>query len=130
MPSQISASDAHDEAERRAAVRAPFQLPCELVMDGRTHAASSVNISEGGLGALVGPEMGRPDFLQGRSVRVRLTLDGIALALSAVIVRAEVVPTGEVMLALCFTNVTEAEANDIRKQVFAQLRAIRAAGRL
>ena len=66
-------SDIAEEIQRRAAVRAPFRAQCVLVLNCDRQLVQGANLSEGGLSCLVDPALGRPDYLMGLTVHVRLT---------------------------------------------------------
>ena len=114
--------------ERRAAERATLVVPCNVILHGRPHPASCVDISEAGLGCLIDPPLGSGAIPLGLTVKVRLRLGSEALELAAVIVRAELCSGGEVMLGMRIRNVSESACDQIRAFVSAHPRALRATG--
>ena len=129
--SEAGDSDVDELTQRRAAVRAPLPTACVLTLHGRRRAADCVDISETGLSCLVNPlDVGSPELLVGLAVRVQFTLAAGTLEFSATIARAGACSGGKVMLGLCFQNLSPRDGDQIRKEVFTQLRAIRASGRL
>ena len=121
-------TDAELATERRAAERATLPASCVVILHGRPHPGTCVDISEGGLGCLIDPPLGSGEIPLGLMVKVRLSLDSEALELTAVIVRAELCSGGEVMLGLSFRNVSESAGDQIRTFVAAHTRVAQAAG--
>ena len=117
-------TEARPATERRAAERATLPASCIVILHGRPHPASGVDISEAGLGCLIDPPLGSGAIPLGLMVKVRLRLDSEALELTAVIVRAELYSGGEVMLGLHVRNVSESAGNQIRTFVAAHPRAL------
>ena len=115
--------------ERRAAERGTLPVSCIVILHGRPHSATGVDISEAGMGCLIDPPLGSGAIPLGLMVKVHLRLDSEALVLTAVIVRAELYSGGEVMLGLHVRYVSESDGDQIRTFVAAHRHALaRAAG--
>lgn len=119
------------EEQRRDYVRAPLVAPVLVEMQGTTHDAGALDLSEGGLRcaletAGVGHSTG--GLSEGDLVEVTVRLPDGAVTAHAEVVRLAPDGMHRLELALRFHQLTEAQADAIRGQVFAELRALRARG--
>jgi hypothetical protein len=118
-------TDAEPSTERRAAERATLPASCIVILHGRPHPATGVDISEAGLGCLINPPLGSGAIPLGLMVKVQLRLDSEeALVLTAEIVRAELYSGGEVMLGLHVRYVSESAGGQIRTFIAAHRHAL------
>jgi hypothetical protein len=111
--------------QRRSFVRADVQLPVHLLVERTEHEVTALDISEGGLRCSTRGALG---LSGGTSVEVGLDLDErLRLRLPAEVVRARhPVPDGPLDLGLRFTGLSIADADRLRRWIFAELRRQRA----
>ena len=110
-----------ERSQRRKAVRAKAELPIVMPWSGALLKGMTIDISEGGIKALVDgwglpPEGGTP-------VLVTVTLeDGISLDVHGEVVWTSDRGTGQWILAVRFTQVSERDGDTLRRRVFRALR--------
>jgi hypothetical protein len=111
-------------SQRRKAVRARLPLPVVMPWAGAVLAGTTIDVSEGGMKALV-DGWGLPPE-PGTSAAVSLTLeDGVLDLLGEVVWYAD--RASQWVLAVRFVDVPEAGADRLRRRVFQALREERAA---
>ncbi len=117
----LTPTGAAERSQRRKAVRASAELPVVMPWSGALLKGLTVDISEGGVKALVDgwglpPESGTP-------MRVTLTLeDGITLDVQGEVVWTADRGTKQWILAVRFTQVSERDGDTLRRRVFRALR--------
>jgi hypothetical protein len=110
-----------ERSQRRKAVRAVAALPVVMPWSGALLKGMTVDISEGGIKALVDgwglpPESGTP-------LQVTLTLEeGISLDVHGEVVWTADRGTKQWILAVRFTQVSERDGDTLRRRVFRALR--------
>lgn len=102
--------------QRRDYARVSHHVPMRLRIDEEWHEGLLVDIGEGGLSCAVPGDLTR--LVPGRPVHVALTIGADAVVLAAHAVRAEVVASGETVVAVCFEELTPRMSDQIRKDVF------------
>ena len=121
----LSPTGQAERSQRRKAVRATVALPIVLPWSGGLLRGTTIDVSEGGLKALVDgwglpPEPGTP-------VRVTLSLeDDVTLDLAGEMAWGSDRGTGQWVLAIQFTDVGERAGDTLRRRVFRALREERA----
>jgi hypothetical protein len=112
--------------QRRSFVRADVQLTVHLRVEGADHELTALDISEGGLRCSTRKALG---LMGGTAVQVGLDLDDqLRLRLRAEVVRARhPAPEAPLDLGLRFTDLSIADADRLRRWIFAELRRQRAA---
>jgi c-di-GMP-binding flagellar brake protein YcgR len=116
--------------QRRSFVRADVQLPVQLRAEGADHQVTAHDISEGGLRCSTRTALG---LTGGTAVEVGLELEleldeQLRLRLPAEVVRARhPAPEAPLDLGLRFTDLSIADADRLRRWIFAELRRQRAA---
>ena len=113
------------KCQRRSFVRADVELPVQLHVDGVRHLITALDISEGGLRCSTRQALG---LTGGTAVDVGLDLEErLQLRLTAEVVRARhPVPDAPLDLGLRFTDLAIADADRLRRWIFAELRRQRA----
>ena len=111
--------------QRRSFVRADVQLPVQLHVERSDHQVMALDISEGGLRCSTREALG---LSGGTAVEVGLDLgEQLQLRLPAEVVRARhPVPEAPLDLGLRFTDLSIADADRLRRWIFAELRRQRA----
>ena len=111
--------------QRRSFVRADVQLPVHLRAEGADHEVMALDISEGGLRCSTRSALG---LSGGTAVEGGLDLDEqLQVRLTAEVVRARhPVPEAPLDLGLRFTDLSIADADRLRRWIFAELRRQRA----
>ena len=121
----LHATGPAERSQRRKAVRAAAELPVVMPWAGALLKGLTIDISEGGIKALVDgwglpPESGTP-------LRVTITLeDGISLDVHGEVVWTAERGTKQWILAVRFTQVSERDGDTLRRRVFRALREERA----
>lgn len=120
----LAVSGQAERSQRRKAVRARVEVPVIIPWAGSQMTGSTVDLSEGGMRALMDGWGVPPD--PGTSSQVSLDLDDALLHLRGVIVWTSI--RGALwMLAMKFNDVPEKAADLLRRRVFQALRDERAA---
>ncbi len=111
--------------QRRSFVRADVQLPVHLRAEGADHEVTALDISEGGLRCSTRKALG---LTGGTAVEVGLDLDEqLQVRLTAEVVRARLpAPEAPLDLGLRFIDLSIADADRLRRWIFAELRRQRA----
>ena len=111
--------------QRRSFVRADVQLPVLLRVEREEHQITALDISEGGLRCSTREPL---RLSSGTAVEVGLDLgEDLRLQPAAEVVRARrTVPEAPLDLGLRFTGLTIADADRLRRWIFAELRRQRA----
>jgi PilZ domain len=116
-----------ERSQRRKAVRAKVAVPIVMPWSGGLLRGTTLDLSEGGLKALVDgwglpPESGSP-------VRVTLSLENdVTIDLAGEVAWGSDRGTGQWVLAVQFTDVDERAGDTLRRRVFRALREERARG--
>ena len=116
-----------ERSQRRKAVRAKVALPVVLPWAGGLLRGTSIDLSEGGLKALV-DGWGLPPE-SGSKILITLSLeDDVTIDLDGEVAWGSDRGTGQWVLAVQFTDVTEGAGDTLRRRVFRALREERARG--
>ena len=118
---QLQPTGQAERSQRRKAVRAAAELPVVMPWSGSLLKGLTVDISEGGIKALV-DGWGLPPE-SGAAVLVTLTLeDGISLDVPGEVVWTADRGTKQWVVAIRFTQVSERDGDTLRRRVFRALR--------
>ena len=110
-----------ERSQRRKAVRAQAELPVVMPWAGALLTGTTVDISEGGMKALVDGWGLPPDA--GTPLRVTVTLEeGVSLDVHGEVVWTSDRGTKQWILAVRFTQVSERDGDTLRRRVFRALR--------
>lgn len=110
--------------QRRSHARVVTEGPVTIIRDRQAHAASLIDLSEGGLRA----ELDDPETVVGVGdlVSVILVLDKIEHDVRARVVRVQVVPGQARTIAAAFLDLGHRQADELRRHVFAEQTRVRA----
>ena len=118
---QLQPTGQAERSQRRKAVRAAAELPVVMPWSGSLLKGLTIDISEGGIKALV-DGWGLPPE-SGAALLVTLTLeDGISLDVQGEVVWTADRGTKQWVVAIRFTQVSERDGDTLRRRVFRALR--------
>ena len=118
---RLQPSGQAERSQRRKAVRAAAELPVVMPWSGSLLKGLTVDISEGGIKALV-DGWGLPPE-SGAQLVVTMTLeDGISLDIHGEVVWTADRSTKQWVIAIRFTQVSERDGDTLRRRVFRALR--------
>jgi c-di-GMP-binding flagellar brake protein YcgR len=118
-PAGVARSD-----QRRRHVRVVTEGPVTIIRDRQAHAATLLDLSEGGLRA----EITDPETVVGVGdlVSVILVLEKVEHDMRARVVRVHVVPGEPRTIAAAFLDLGHHQADELRRHVFAEQTRVRA----
>ena len=118
-PAGVARSD-----QRRRHVRVVTEGPVTIIRDRQAHAATLLDLSEGGLRA----ELDDAETIVGVGdlVSVILVLDKVEHDMRARVVRVHVVPEKPRTIAAAFLDLGHHQADELRRHVFAEQTRVRA----
>jgi hypothetical protein len=125
LPSwQVRPVGAPRSDQRRRHVRVVTDGPVTIIRDRQAHAATLLDLSEGGLRV----EMGDPATVigVGDQISVVVVLDRVEYDLRARVVRVHVVPGEPRVVAAAFLDLAIHHADELRRHVFAEQTRVRA----
>lgn len=114
---RITASKPPDQIQRREAVRVEVLLELEVRHDGTSYKATTVDVSEGGLRCII------PAFATvepGSRLELSFEVEGAPIAATAEVVRSRLTHDDFTQVNARFTRIQTADANRIRKFLFAE----------
>jgi hypothetical protein len=128
---RLRAAGVVKRGQRRDAVRAPLAGAVRLSVDGWTFAGTTSDVSEGGVRCLLeglAASSAAPDI--GQIGRLKMELPELTIDSGVEVARRHPRSDGRVELSLRFVALSDYDADQIRRCVFARLRELRQRGML